>query len=420
VEAQMSTTTTEQQSETSANAAATDEDYYYVLLSSDSEQSEEADVDAEETDSDSADSSDSTLDDVLKTSSEIIDIYHQTWVGKFLKSVGLEKLCNNVFGTLSTVEENGEQYNFHDEVVAFSGVYNDVLTLQSNGGFDLTNADSIKNLENIIDSCYNSKLAGKLIDEVIVTAVNKWNENQTFLGISKPNIDGYNDVIDSLLNALASAEDKHATLISTTKMLNSIMVTAKSLNSEDGLNIDSIGDLLNDITSDPVITDLAKQVIVGNIQTISEQSGLGDYADAFSEAITGIFSVDYSETDGNISDEISVITSTLNIAQKLSDSNEEVKVDADDAEAVVTALVNSTVLYDKIIDKNGEINSLIQSSIKDISEDDKTTISTAIEAAKDGLDETEDSAKLAKLQAIADLFGIDLSEQNGLPEDAAE
>lgn len=337
------------------------------------------------------------ITETVNTINEIIDAYNDTWVAKMLHSVKLDKACDYVFDELTTIEKDNVQYNLEEEVASIVVVYQDIVKLQDAGGLDLNKKENIEILQTIIEDVYKSKFGASLINDALDIAIQKWTMDppETFMGIAKPEIDGYQEVLDDLLQKLASTTDKKDNLISLVNVAKSLIVTANNIVAADGtVNMEAIGELLTELTSDPNTRDLARDVIVDNLETISTEAGLGDYTDSITEAITSIF--DESVTQEQLAPEIEVVTDILGVANNLANGE---SLDETAAEEIIDSLVNSTIIYDTVTDDESKIREVIQDSLDDNS---KAEIDKVIDnlIAAEGATESE----IAKLNELKELF----------------
>lgn len=443
------------------------DDEYVVTLEDDNSSEEAIVVVAEE-----GNSSNSTVVSAYKKVNEVIDIYKNTWVSKFLNKLQLEKACNSVFDKLSTVEKDNVKYTLKTEVISAGKVYRDIDNMQKNGGFDISKPAAIDSIQKIIEDCYESKLTTNLIDEVVPLAIKTWNEvddegnPKKFLGISKPTVEGYETVIDKLLNKLGGTrESKKAILMSTTSMIKSILKTADTINkptytttigdntiyvkvsndklmyikgtlpenytveegsklildankaylqkdnfeltevTQDNVDMASVGELLQELVSNDDVLELAQDVIVDKIGDITEQvlpiaedatdeeaTQTQQYRDMISQTVTEIFTANYEELDTTIQDEVKVVQTTLEIADKLKD--EEQTITESDAEKLVNDLNGSSVVLDYLAKDDSAVTDKIQETL---SEADKAKFADAISALGD-----DNPNKLA----LEKIFGI--------------
>ena len=368
-----------------------------------------------------------------QTVNDVIDAYKASWVAKFLHGVKLDNACMYVFNELSTVTEDEQEYNLREEANSIAIIAVDVMALVDLGEFDLSNPDTVVALNKVIDSCYNGKLTAGLADELIKLAAQRWttpDENGnygTIFGISRPTIDGYDDVLTDLLVKLGSSEDLQTTLKSTTKMAQSLFSAADKIVTEDGINIESIGDLLTDLSQDETTFEITKDVIQSNLDTIldtifptppseepenpdapedpenpTEKTPEETYKAMISETINSIFSADYTQEENNIANEIAVVTETLSAAEKLMNPDAEDPFVQDDANAVIEKLSESTVILNTLSAENSDIRTKLNEELaKEGNAEAQEMVKSAIESL---------SNENANKELLMQIFGFAATE----------
>ncbi len=392
-------TITNASAETTAGSIA--EDSYAVLMDS-SEESESQ--------------SNTKFKEAYNSINNIISAYNDTWVAKMLSGVKLDKACVSVFDKLSTVEKDGVKYSLREEVEGFSYIYKDgkslldLVSQTEDKKLDFTNEEQIAQIKALVTDCYKSKLAANLIDDVIKLAVDKWDNDEKFMNIEKPNVgEDFQGVLDNLLEKLAADENKKDTLISTIDVVNTLLTTAKKVEEDAGeISTETISNLLNDIASDPNVKDLAKEVVLPQLETIAEKLLPADeqedpdhpgetidankeYRDIIVEVATSIINADYSE-EQPLEKEIAVITESLSVYEKLT-NNEEVT--QEDATKIIEALDDSSVILEEL----SKVDSPFAKTIRDGIGADASTK----ELIKNAID-AEGITNVAELYTI---FGIE-------------
>lgn len=303
-----------------------------------------------------------------QTVNDVIDAYEASWVAKFLHGVKLDSACMYVFNELSTVTIDEQKYNLKIEANNITYIVMDVMNLVELGELDLTSPDTIQALNKIIDSCYNSQLTSNLIDEVIPLATSKWLAGETFCGMSKPTVEGFDGVIDTLLTQLGTSKDLRATLISTTKMLGSVFNTATDILEGEEINVDQIGTFLEELSQDESTLDLAKNLLSEeNLETIVDKVIPGEdpdnYKGIITETVTNVLNADYSQEGVTIGKEIEVVTETLKVAEKLMNPDAENPFVQDDADKVIEKLSESTVILNTISAENSDIRTKLNEEL---------------------------------------------------------
>ncbi|MBQ8468208.1 MAG: CvpA family protein [Clostridia bacterium] len=410
--------TTTESSSSSTTAASIGDSYNVLLADEDPEDGEAAEGQSEE---------DSKIVTALKKVNEIIDIYKNTWVGKFISGVKLDVVCDGVFTKLSTIEQNGEKYVLKEEMNSVAYLYTDVKDIRDLGGLDFEKSETLDVLQNLINHAYKSKLTSNIINELVPKAAEAWttpdSEDESgykrFLGIARPSIKGFDGVLEKLLEKFNTEEGLQETLNSTVAMVKSLISTANKLSGDEikTLNPEAIGDLLTELSEDPAVFELAKDVIVTQIDEISETifpkpETEGDpddnaaYRNIVTEVVSQVLGHDYEEdTNADIKNEITVVTTALDLADKLTDSEKEVT--QEDVNAVVGALNDSTVLLDVLsaTDDDEEQTSAITQEIQKQLDNQDTVTKEAIEnMINTAINNLEDDANAQKLREI--FFGL--------------
>lgn len=343
---------------------------------------------------------------------DIVEEYNSTWVAKFLQAVKLDKACQFVFDDLTTIKEGDVEYNLKEETLSVSVVAKDVMELLDLGELDFSNPQTIILLQKIVNHSYEGKLSANLIDEVVPIAVSKWVNDETFFGLALPTVDGVDPaVIKTLLTSVAASDSIKDALISTTNLVSSLMNTVQDIVAENGdINLDKVGDLLNELTQDESTMNIAKDIVQSNLDSIldsvlptpedPDDTTTQTYKDMISETIDSIFSAEYETTEQK-QNEIAVVTESLKIADKLANydpADATTNIDQTDATAIIEKLDSSTVILNTLKSNDSAISETIQDAIASNS-DAQSYITEAIK----GL--TNDTNK----EDLCNIFGIDPS-----------
>lgn len=336
-----------------------------------------------------------------QTIMDVKDAYNDAWVAKFLHAVKLDNACMYIFNELTTVTEDNVEYNLRDEANSVANIVIDVVDLTKLGEFDLTKPEVIMALNNIIDGCYNSKLAANLIDEVIPLATSKWVNGETFCGLSKPVVEGYEDVIDDLLVKLGSSEDLRATLKSTVSLMGSVFNTTKELFNGETVDITTIGTLLDDLSKDENTLDLVKEVLTEEtitdiLDNVMPEEGTDGIKGMITETITTVLNADYTQEGADISNEIAVVTETLKATEKLMNPSAENPFEQADANKVIESLSESKVILETISNESSDI----RAQLNDVLDENS--------AAKDMIEEAINNlpAENTNKATLLEIFGF--------------
>ena len=349
------------------------------------------------------------------TIKDVVKAYNDSWVAKFLHGVKLDNACMYVFNDLSTVTDGEQEYNLREEANNVTYIAMDLSALLELGEFDLSKPETIIALNKLIDSCYKGKLTAGLVDEVIPLATAKWLNNETFCGLSKPTVEGYDGVIDDLLTQLGTATDLQTTLKSTTSMIQSILNTAQNIVTDGTVNIESIGELLTDLSKDETTLNLAKEVISSNISDVVNNVIPGEdpnnYKGLITETVQSVLNADYTQEENNIANEIAVVTETLSAAEKLMNPDAEDPFVQEDANAVIEKLSESTVILNTLSAENSDIRTKITEELaKEGNAEAQEMVKTAIENL---------SNENVNKELLMEIFGFAATEPTP-PADSAE
>ncbi len=372
-----SATTTQAVASANIALAADDE---YIVEESDNGESTDTTTDDTSTSDQTSSSTPETVSSLVKVT-EVVDACQKSWVFKFLSAVKLDKACMYVFDNLSTVKENGVSYTLSTEVKSLSQVYAAYLDVKDAGGFDLTNADSINAIQNLVEKCYDGKFTSMLANDIIKELANKWLNNETFLGLSKPSIANCEEILNGLLNKISMSTDIKTEIIAATNtiniLLNKIDAITTNITGGDGVVLDAevVGDILNQLAQDEAIFDLVKDVVVENLTNVlPDDIKDNDYGKIITETIGAIFGEEANYTAAQA--EIPVITQTLDILQ---DAKNTTAITETKAAALVEALSGSTVIYNLL---TGEAGSTLTDTLQGaFTQADITTLQKAVNDA---------------------------------------
>jgi len=415
-----------EQEETEASTTRTtisDDDSYVVLMEAEEEEGEHE----EEHPSSSAESG---IVKIYNTVNEVISIYKNTWVAKFLNAVKLDALCENAFTKLSTAEKDGEQYVLKNEVASAAYVYTDFKAFKELGGVDVTNPKLYEIMKSAIEHAYKSKLAAKAIDEIVPLAAGTWLDDEPFMGISLSSLhieEPYLSVVKSALSVLTDGERTLSeTLSSTASMMKSLAGTAAKIQeaTENALSPETVTDLLTAITESPETIELVADVLLkedtedsehrNNLEKLTDKlfEGASEEMQTVKEAMVEIVTdvLEGATQQGvNISNEIEVVGTALDLAGKLANTaSEEITptVVSEAVEQIIEDLSNSTIILDALSDSSSTLKEIVNSKIDDVKsvegyENIESWITSAINAQDENPDVSDDT--IAKLKAI---FGI--------------
>lgn len=361
-----------QENSSSASTTRTtlsDDNSYVVLMEGEGEGEGEGESGS------SSSGSEGEIVKIYNTVNDVIKIYKNTWVAKFLSGVKLDVVCQGAFDKLSTVEKDGEKFVLKNEVSSAAYVYTDYKDFKALGSIDVTNPKLYEIMKSAINHAYQSGLAAKTIDEIVPLAASKWLAGEEFLGITFDSLgieEPYKAVVKSALGVLTDGtKTLSETLTSTADMMKSLAVTAAKVQeaieeSVNALTPETVTDLLTTLTESPETIELVKDVLLTEVDTRSHETNLdkivekvfGDSEEeqvikgAVVEIVTEVLN-GATNPDVDTSKEIAVVGSALGLADKIMSSAETgteiTPQDVKDAVTdVVNALVDSTVIYNAI------------------------------------------------------------------------
>ena len=371
---------------------------------------------------------------IYNTVNDVIKIYKNTWVAKFLSGVKLDVVCQGAFDKLSTIAKDGEKFVLKNEVSSAAYVYTDYKAFKELGEIDVTNPKLYEIMKSAINHAYQSRLAAKTIDEIVPLAASKWLAGETFMGISFDSLHisaPYDAVVKSALGVLTDGtKTLSETLTSTADMMKSLAGTAAKVQEaiEEGVNAltpETVTDLLTTLTESPETIELVKDVLLtedtetgktnlDNIVdavfpeggTTEEQEKIDTIKGAVVEIVTEVLD-GATNPDVDTSKEIAVVGSALGLADKIMSAAEtETEITPQDVKDAVTdvvnALVDSTVIYNAITGES-DLAKVVQEQIAGYGgevegENISQWIYEVTTPAEDASQETKD--KLAAIRAL--------------------
>ncbi|MBO4570200.1 MAG: hypothetical protein J5689_03200 [Clostridia bacterium] len=142
-------------------------------------------------------SADDQIEKIMKQVKTYTDAFNNTWIIKLYRGIGVGALSEATFDKLSTKTVNGEQVSLSDEIAIASEMVpygRQIMKV----GFKINN-DFIENIDQITKVAYKSKVISRVLSESASYAFTKWDNGQTFMGISKPEI-SESPVLNTLLS----------------------------------------------------------------------------------------------------------------------------------------------------------------------------------------------------------------------------
>ena len=175
-------TVAESSNETEAESTSMTREYDVVLVND----SDVVEVSAED-----------QIENAMKQVKTYTDAFNNTWIIKLYRGIGVGALSEATFDKLSTKEVNGEQVSLSDEIAIASEMVPYGRQIMKDG-FKINN-DFIENIDQITKVAYKSKVISRVLSESASYAFTKWDNGQTFMGISKPEI-SESPVLNTLLS----------------------------------------------------------------------------------------------------------------------------------------------------------------------------------------------------------------------------
>lgn len=344
-----------------------------------------------------------------QTVKDVIEAYSESWVAKFLHSLKLDNACLYVFDELSTVTVDENEYKLRAEAGYVTNIVLDLNDLMELGDLDFSNPQVVAALNQLIDSCYKSNLTAGLIDECIPLAATKWSTQDTdgnwgtFCGLSRPTFGAYDGVVDNLLAELSKNNTNVKTaLTNAITFAGNLLSKVDNIISDDGkVNVDTIGELLNSLDDESMLEFTKELLDEDNINTIVDSvlppvaEGDNTYNELLKETLNTVIGADYSNGTNTFSNEVAVVTSTLDALQKLTNPGDtaETQFSQEDANAVINALSESTVIL-------GMLDETTDSTMRDQLNQQISNTDGAAEMLQEAINSLDNTAMKEKLEKI--------------------
>ena len=371
----------------------------------------------------------SKIDKALETVNEYSNALNNNFVYKMLGSVGITKVTNSVFDSLTTAEvvKDGEKvaYKLSSEAVEISKIYpyaNKIL----NSEIDITDNKFVDNMISLVKASYESSLLSDIITEIVNKAATVWTDesipnraNRVFLGISAFDFDDdtLNGILDSQLNAIKNAdkfelETKMVGIIQVLKVANDAKAISEKLNIDDisDLSTDNLESLFETVTSNETIKTIIEDEFLApsnpddensptKLETIlTEKFSLNDdTAELVTNVVESVLDADPEE----LAQEVAATKELFVLATEIQNTTGSEKVDLDETQVdtLVDSLADSTIITTLIVEELDKAGSAIQNL--DISANLTDETRAMIESKIGDIEDAETKAALEKIFGLA-------------------
>lgn len=123
--------------------------------------------------------------------------YDKSFFGKVMKYTGVGKLGTKAFSRLTTVKQGSLKVDLADEFVAITQTYNAYKDIFVKDKLDLSDNKDIEDLNNLYDEAVESEIIKEYIVELVPQMVEKWTNDETFLGIKNPVSGDWEEVVNA-------------------------------------------------------------------------------------------------------------------------------------------------------------------------------------------------------------------------------
>ncbi len=123
--------------------------------------------------------------------------YDKSFFGKVMKYTGVGKLGTKAFSRLTTVKQGSLKVDLADEFVAITQTYNAYKDIFVKDNLDLSDNKDIEDLNNLYDEAVESEIIKEYIVELVPQMVEKWTNDETFLGIKNPVSGDWEEVVNA-------------------------------------------------------------------------------------------------------------------------------------------------------------------------------------------------------------------------------
>lgn len=337
-----------------------------------------------------------------QTASEVMEELDSK--GIFLSKV-TATLTSPVFSFSSKVQmEDGTTIDAFKEIDNFFKLIPEINKLK---GTDFSNLETVDfdSINNLILKAGDSEFLTVVLSEVLSAAGNAWYNNEEFFGINlKAEIEasspGYGKILDGVLQKLASCtKDNFKTIAAEfTSAVKSALKMVDYLNKMQNF---SNGDSLQDLSSSlsDVLKDLDSSTVEMILPAVSKDvftsAGLGEneaqlVSDILTDTLTAVANMD----DEQIDTEAAAINTLISYA-----TNDVAEPDPNE---VIDALVSSDIVLPAVKSVIDEKPDEATEILGNVSEEQKTAISEALDDYKENNPDVDDE----KINAIKALFGI--------------
>lgn len=356
----------------------------------------------------------SKIDEILQTVNEYSSALNNNFIYKTLGAVGITKITNSVFDSLTTAEvvKDGEKvaYKLNTEAVEISRIYPYANKLIG-GEINIESNEFVDNLISIVKASYKSPLISDIVTEVIHKAASIWTDtsipdraNRVFLGVSAFDLgsENLNNVLDTQLNNIKNAdkyelEEKMVGVIQMLKVANDTKAITEQLQNDiSTLSTDNLESLFETITSNETIKEIVQDVVTEEVLT--ETFGLDDDT---AELVTNIVNSVLDAEPEELAQEVAATKELFVLANEIQNTTpgDKVDLDEDKVETLVDSLANSTIITSMIVEEIDKPDSMLNNL--DISANITTETMDLIETKIAEIEDEETRAALEKIFGLA-------------------
>ncbi len=140
------------------------------------------------------------VESYIETYEKFKKSYDKSFMGGFFNFFGISKLGTKTFGHLTNVKSNGLKLNLTDELVSIIKVYNAYKETFVAEKFNLSNQESVENLELLYSYATESEVAKNYIIEIVPKVCERWKNDEAIFGLKIPVGENFKPLTIELLN----------------------------------------------------------------------------------------------------------------------------------------------------------------------------------------------------------------------------
>lgn len=137
------------------------------------------------------------IEGYIEKYADLKESYDSSFFGKTMKYTGIGKLGTKVFARLTTVKQGSLKVDLADEFVAITQTYNLYKDIFVKDKLDLSDNKDIEALNKLYDEAVESEIIKEYIVELVPQMVEKWANDEKFLGLKNPVAGDWKDVVNA-------------------------------------------------------------------------------------------------------------------------------------------------------------------------------------------------------------------------------